>query len=216
MAGCDPFTNKQLIELLNYFKGRESLRNKALLIFGCATGFRISEILSIRRRDVLNIDGSLNAKVTVIHTKNKHSRSVILNPLVKPFLMSWLQKQELRGFQRGSVYLFSDSTGKCLSRKYVWRIIKQASSKCRFSGRYGTHSMRKTFAKNTYEYYHKQLVAGKTVDPLIKTKEALGHMNINSTQVYLTFMAGNSDEAVMGIYHDLIKKLEQNPQTSTF
>ena len=53
MLGCEPFTPEQERALLDYFsKRRYAERNVAILTFGIQTGFRISEILALRRRDI--------------------------------------------------------------------------------------------------------------------------------------------------------------------
>lgn len=51
-----PLTNEEIQTCLNSFKGGYSKRDLAIFTLGLATGFRIKEILSLRIRDIYNIE----------------------------------------------------------------------------------------------------------------------------------------------------------------
>jgi integrase len=52
MKGCRPLTDTEITEVLQSFAGRYALRDKALFVLGLLSGFRISELLSLRVQDV--------------------------------------------------------------------------------------------------------------------------------------------------------------------
>ena len=52
MAGCRPLTDEEINLVRNSFTGRFAARNLAAFEFGIRTGFRISEVLSIKVSDV--------------------------------------------------------------------------------------------------------------------------------------------------------------------
>ena len=58
MKGCRPLDKNELSRLKTAFTGRMAVRNKALFFLGVNTGFRISELLSLRLRDVLTPQGA--------------------------------------------------------------------------------------------------------------------------------------------------------------
>jgi integrase len=52
MAGCRALTDREVELVSKSFGGRYALRDRALFLLGVHTGFRISELLSLRVRDV--------------------------------------------------------------------------------------------------------------------------------------------------------------------
>ena len=88
MKGCRPLTDAEVALVLTSFGGCYALRDKALFLLGLKSGFRISELLSLRLADVLH-HGQLVDRVTVTrrHMKKKvEGRTVILHPEAKAVL----------------------------------------------------------------------------------------------------------------------------------
>ena len=183
MKGCRPFTDKEITTISDSL---ESLRDKCLFNLGIFTGFRITEILSLKVKDVMEKDSVINDRVSVyrMHMKNKiESRDVLLHSKVKKMLLEHIKESGLKSFE----FIFKSQKGfnKPISRQQAWRLLKDAASG--MDGKIGTHSARKTFAKRMYEYFKKDLV---------KTCKALGHKNINSTVSYLSFDTAELDKAI--------------------
>jgi integrase len=72
MKGCRPLTDQEVNLISRSFSGTFAKRNKALFILGVRSGFRISELLSLRVGDVLQ-HGKIVEHVTVAraHMKKK-------------------------------------------------------------------------------------------------------------------------------------------------
>ena len=66
MKGCRPLEEKEIQEISEKLTqmGRHGQRNQLLLLLGCRTGFRISELLSIKVRDAIQHGKAVN-RVTV-------------------------------------------------------------------------------------------------------------------------------------------------------
>jgi integrase len=194
MKGCRPLTEKEIEKVIESFKGRYALRDKALFILGVKTGYRISEILSIRLGDVYQ-NGKIVDRVTV-HRRNMkkktEGRTVILNPMVKASLRHWIKELKTWPDTDENTFIFQSQKGKNkpISRIQVWRLLESAYKVCKLHGNLGTHSMRKSFANIIYEKLEKDL---------IRTQKALGHKNVNSTVSYLSFRQEDIDEAIMSI-----------------
>jgi integrase len=162
-------------------------RFNLLITIGCATGFRISELLSLRIADVY-ANGALLSHVTVdkIHMKGrKHSRTVKLNSKAAASISQYL---EGRSFAP-SDFLFQSRQGhnKALSACQAWRIIRSLCKKHNIEGNVGTHSFRKTFAVNIYR---------ASSHNIRLTQVALGHRDIQVTTRYLGVCSGEVDDAV--------------------
>jgi Phage integrase family len=64
MRGCRPLTDDEVTLISKSFSGTYGKRNKALFLLGVRTGFRISEMLSLRVGD-LHQHGKIVDRVTV-------------------------------------------------------------------------------------------------------------------------------------------------------
>lgn len=182
MIGSRPFSEEEISDLSNALAiGRDRCLFN-LLIY---TGFRIKEILSLTVKDVMK-NGDVCERVTVrrINMKGKIvSRNVLVKSTVRVMLHDYIKKEALKGFN----FLFKSQKGfnQPISRQQAWRILKAVAEN--LDGKISLHSTRKTFAKRMYEHFKKDL---------LKTKEALGHKNVNSTISYLSFDTGEIDDAI--------------------
>jgi integrase len=172
-------------------------RNKALFLLGVRSGFRISEMLSLRVGD-LHQHGKIIDRVTVQRRHMKggkagktSSRTVLLHHQAREALDAWLQAMATRtGGRSPDLYVFKSRTGgnRPISRVQAWRILQQAFAANGLTGKLGTHCMRKTFANKVYEQLDGRLE---------KVQKALGHANINSTIQYLSFREEDIDAAIL-------------------
>jgi integrase len=88
VKGCRPLTEREVSLMRQSFGGRYAVRDRALFILGVNSGFRISELLSLRVHDVLQY-GRVGDRVTVHrrHMKRKiEGRTVLLNQDAKAAL----------------------------------------------------------------------------------------------------------------------------------
>ena len=185
MIGCRPLTDAEIELVSQSFAGRFALRDRALFVLGIYSGFRISELLSLKAKDVVQ-HGELVARVTVQRKSMKgksQSRSVVLHPKAREALSPWLATladDDPEG------YLFRSRKGKnrSISRVQAYTILRDAFNANHLSGRLATHSMRKTFANRAYENSGRDL---------LRTAKALGHKSVNSTISYLSFKSEEID-----------------------
>jgi integrase len=203
MKGCRPLTDQEVVLIGKTFAGKYSARDRSLFLLGTYSGFRISELLSIRLGDVIQ-GGKILDRITV-HRRNMKkkvaSRTVLLKPLAREALIVWIGEMEANGHTAPATFLFRSRKGenRPISRVQAYRIIKTACDANEMTGKLGTHSMRKTFANKVYCHFKKELADGKPVDPFRMTSKALSHQNINSTDQYLSFLTEDIDEAIMAI-----------------
>jgi integrase len=199
MKGCRPLTDDEVNTVSRSFSGTFAKRNKALFVVGVRTGFRISELLSLRVGDVQQ-HGKVAESITVQrrHMKKKtEGRTVHLHPDARAALSVWLEvlTMMLKGALDPQTPVFCSRvrdtvTGlrRAISREQGWRILTEAFAANELTGKLGTHAMRKTFANRMYERLNHDLV---------KTQRALGHKNINSTVQYLSFREEDIIDAIL-------------------
>jgi integrase len=209
MAACDPWTEPEMIALLESTALSSGIRsrNRCLFALQCATGARISEVLSLARRAVVDDLGRLSSRISFTNTKNGETRHVdLVNPFATPFLREWLSDLESMGFVRGRTPLFVATDGARISRGWWYKVIKAACRECRLPGHYGTHSARKTWARDTYKHYHARAMSGELVDPLLKLQEAGGWKTIEAARRYISFMLGDTSRSQAALFPELQKR----------
>jgi integrase len=198
MKGSRPLSDEEVAQVAKSFSGVYAKRNKALFVVGVRTGFRVSELLSLRMGDVQQ-HGKVLPAITVQRRHMKggkagktSSRTVPLHPEAKAALSVWLEQLQTRsrGTLSPDTYVFKSRTGdnRPISRIQAWRLLQEAFEANELPGKLGTHAMRKTFANRMYE---------KLNHDLVKTQRALGHVNINSTVQYLSFREEEIDAAIL-------------------
>jgi len=192
MIGAIPLTQDQIdLVLAKGFEGRYKLRNQTLFILGLTTGFRISELLSLKLEDLYNPDGTLKnyVKVSRQNTKGKNSsRSTPLLSVAHPYV----RNLSLSSAIQGEDYLFkSRQSDAAIDVSQAWRILDKAFRRAGIYEVGGTHTMRKTFAKRVYEATSKNIY---------ETQKALGHKSIDSTTSYLSFDRNDLDEKIKQLF----------------
>jgi len=172
MKGCNPLS----IDDIEALKKELSPRNRVIFVMGIRTGFRISELLSLDIKDVLNDDNSIKEDVRVKKSKmkgKKEGRVIPLHNEVKELLKIYLQ--ECPG--KMDEALFRSRWNTRLDRISFWESLKLACKRAGVpSERIATHSMRKTFATNMNTIFH---------GDIYMLKEAMGHSSIDSTAKYI-------------------------------
>jgi integrase len=195
MPGCRPLRPEEIAEVRQSFGGRYQWRDRALFLVGLYTGFRITELLSIRWHDCVR-QGQVTAALSVErrHMKQKHrGRTVALHPEARAALARWYADDQPA---TGALYVFRSRKGanRPLRRQTAWQILMDAYTSCGMSGRLGTHSLRKTFALAVHEQLGRDLY---------RTQQALGHANIGSTIHYLPVAEAEIQQAIVSVSYDV-------------
>jgi len=193
MKGARPLTDVEVNQVLDVLNGRYGKRDRALFLLGVRSGFRISEILSLRLMDVY-VANEIVLRISVKRSNMKgkvEGRTVILHQQAKEALQIWIDELLSLG-GTGSDFLFKSRNGvnQPISRSQAFKLLERAYRKLGFAGTLGTRTMRKSFASCVYEKLNRDLV---------KTQKALGHRNINSTVSYLSFKSEEIDQAILSI-----------------
>jgi integrase len=186
MAGCRSFKKTEILEVLNNLS---SLRDRTLFLLGVKSGFRISELLSLKVSDVSQFGRIVErVRVNASRMKGKEcSREVPLHDEARTALKQLLESypKDYEGF------LFKSEQGdKAISRMQAHKVLSKAFKTLELQGKVASHSMRKTFAQNVYKALDKDI---------FKTAKAMGHKSVSSTANYLSVDQDEIDKAIMSI-----------------
>lgn len=204
---AEPVKNKEDIARLRDYFLHHNLRNHMLFVVGINVGLRISDLLALRFRDVMNEDLSYKKEIVKIEKKTKNTSKTIKRRIfaLSPVAIQAIEmyRQTIKNFSL-DMYLFrSESvatkytyTNKPMKRQGVQDILNEAFDALGITTRHGTHVLRKTFA------YH---VLTGTNDPFERTRrlELLQSLfNHSSPAVTLAYAGITRDEKV-SLYQNL-------------
>jgi site-specific recombinase XerD len=161
-------------------------RDRAIFEIGLATGFRISEILSLHVADVYTTTGEVRASISVGKANMKENKGRTVRVSTK---LSEVLKAYFPVVAAGSVMFPSRKGTENISRVQAHRILEAAFAAAGINDNVSTHSMRKTFAKKVYD------VTGD----VYKTQKMLGHSAITSTVKYLNSVLIDEEDIINSI-----------------
>ncbi len=163
---------KEIQDIFNISNSKYPIRNNAIISLFLSTGLRVSELISIRLKDI-NFN---NNSIKVIGKGNKE-RTVYINKYCREKLNLYItirnKKNKLTNINEP---LFLSNQNKKMARNTVFYICKKAYEYINITEpHYSPHTLRHTAATLLYTY----------VKPdILLIKEFLGHSSITSTEIY--------------------------------
>jgi integrase len=186
MAGRRPLNQTEERQLLRLVRKLHP-RNRALITTQWFTGFRIHEILSLTVASVLR-NGSIVSQIGITPRFLKgnfgRTRWVPVLPELHRALTKQLWWLDRKFGLRPDLPLFPsrkrrrDGVIRAICRTQAHDLVKEIFRLAGIEddGRLGTHSLRKTFARNVYKH---------SGNDLMVLKAALHHSDVDTTQKYL-------------------------------
>lgn len=173
---------EQSIELLHAVDGPEAERDRCILTLFLNCGMRLSELVAINIRDVIQNNSTLR-----IVGKGNKERIVYLNQACMDAIQSYLAVRPKDGVKdRDALFLSSRKTR--ISPKTVQFLVKKYLNKIGLSGPgYSVHKLRHTAATLMYRY--------GDVDIRV-LQDILGHANLGTTEIYTHTSSSQMEEAI--------------------
>lgn len=154
-----PLNEAEYLTLLTHFRARKMTRNAALLVVGCGTGYRITELLSLTVGQLWN-GTEVAREITItrrlmkggagVHKRSVRSRRMPLSEPVRAAIWEHLQTigidQPETPFSRTA-----RTTSGGMDWRQAHRVLVSACAACGIpKNRVSTHLLRKTFAHRIY------------------------------------------------------------------
>ena len=144
-----------------------------LIAIGCFTGLRISDILSLRWKQILDTD-----EFTVIEKKTGKQRTIRLNPQLQEHIKECYKNIKPVGI---NAPILVSQKGTVFSVQRINIILKEVKSKYRLKIKnFSCHSLRKTFGRQVYNMNNDNSELA-----LIKLMELFNHSSVAITKRYL-------------------------------
>lgn len=147
-------------------KSARNIRDKALIMTILSSGLRASEILNLKSDDLYR------RSLIVSRGKGGKPRVTFIDPLTEKSIREYHHKREI-----DSVFVFTNSFGKPLSRQYLSRMISETALRAGIKKRVSAHTLRHSFATN-------MLRKGARIEDV---QPLMGHSNISTTRLYMHF-----------------------------
>lgn len=176
----EPFTGEQVAQLRERFAAAGRVRDLAMLETALSSALRVSDLLRITTRDVLDASGAVRRELDVqmgkVSAARSHTVTVRLTGPAQAAVAALIAGQ---GKVVGD-YVFTPRGrphGAALTRKQFGRIVQGWAQELDLdAARYGSHSTRRTKLAHIYKASGNDLEAVRLI---------AGHRSITSTVSYL-------------------------------
>ena len=144
-----------------------------LIALGCFTGLRISDILSLRWKQILD-----TSEFTVTEKKTGKQRTIRLNPQLQQHIRECYQQIKPLGI---NAPILVSQKGTVFTVQRINIILKEVKRKYRLHiGNFSCHSLRKTFGRQVYN-----MNSENSELALVKLMELFNHSSVATTKRYL-------------------------------
>lgn len=165
----------KLQEMKLYLKSK-STRNYILFILGISTGLRISDILKLKKEDLLS------THVILRETKTRKQKRIRIPPSIRKEILEYA-KELIDG---DYVIQSRQGANKAIDRSTAYRILREAAEHVHLK-EIGTHTLRKTFG---YHFY-------KQTKDVAMLQEMFNHSSPQITLRYIGINQDSMDKAMM-------------------
>lgn len=148
----------------------KGIRDKAMLELLYATGIRVSELISLKIKDI-------NLKLSYMTCSGGERERVIpFGNTAKQAVEKYMEaaRVQLLGDQ-DSDFLFLNCSGKSMSRQGFWKVLKGYAASAGIQQDITPHTLRHSFAAHLLQ----------NGADLKSVQEMMGHSDISSTQIYM-------------------------------
>jgi len=175
MNTVEPIKDRmKILAIKRNLKEESNPRNYLLFVMGCNIALRISDLLSLKVKDVINSKGDIKTYLHIKEKKTSRPAKIYLNNTVKEALIYYLNKS--KGIDPDNFLFKSERSNKRLDRVRAWGLIQEWIKEVGLEGeRYGTHTLRKTWGYQA----RKQ---GLSIEQI---SEKLGHKSVTVTRRYI-------------------------------
>lgn len=160
MNFVEPIRSKELIEQMKVELRKTGERNYLLFLFGLNSGLRISDILNLKVKDVINPYGVMNSHIELKEKKTRKYKKFKINQVLAEELFSYANNMNYED------YIFKSRNGnnQPITRVQAYRILNNVAKKLKIE-QFGCHSMRKTFRISLLQYDKRCSNSSRIIQP---------------------------------------------------
>ena len=187
-------------KVIKYLSSQKNKRNLCLFVFGSSFGMRITDLVNLKWKYVLNEDYTIKDSMWIQESKRKKVREIKFNPLVKQVIGLYIQslKEQKKSFwMELDNYMFPSQKGEnkpllvsntCMMFKRIFKL-----SGIDPSHNYCTHTMRKTTGKTLYDQGY----------DVWEISKLLGHSSTQETLCYVGITKQKIGKMYEGLFNEI-------------
>lgn len=177
----------EMTNLIRRLAKDENYKMSLLISIGCFWGLRISDILSLRWKQIYNVD-----EFTIQEKKTGKARTIRINPQLKRHISECYE--QIKPISINSPILVSQK-GTIYTIQRINKILKEIKAKYKVNVKnFSCHSLRKTFGRQVYNQNSENAELA-----LVKLMELFNHSSVAITKRYL----GLRQEELLDTYDSL-------------
>lgn len=149
MKFVQPIRSKEKIEQMKEELRKNGTRDYLLFTFGINVGLRISDIIKLQVKDLLNTNGTIKSHIEITEEKTGKIKRFKINTTLSEELYQYINNMNMDD------YIFKSRNGinQPITRVRAYVILNQAAKNIGLD-EIGTHTLRKTFGYWFYQQTH--------------------------------------------------------------
>lgn len=188
-----------------YFFERGKIRDWAMWTIGVSLGLRISDLLSLKVKDLLNDDHSFRERIVIVEQKTSKINNCLITEAVISAVKTYFDSMKWR-FEMDDYLFKSNKTKGKMYEEYGWKILSDAGKALKLPIVIGSHTMRKSFA-NIAACVDKSNI---DMNAVTKIQGLLNHSDQRVTMRYLGTYQKMFDKARMAVSDFVLGKTDVN------
>lgn len=194
---------KDFISIQNYFLESGKIRDWALWTIGVSLGVRISDLLSLKIKDLLNEDLTFKERISIVEQKTNKANNCLITESVIFAARKYFDSIEWN-FALDDYLFKSNKTKGKMHEEYGWKILSDAGKALNLPIIVGSHTMRKSFA-NIAACVDKSSV---DMNSITKIQGLLNHSDQRVTMKYLGTYQQMFDKARIAVSDFVLGKTD--------
>ena len=178
----------------NYYLSRNNIRDWMLWTVGVSMGLRISDLLKLQIKHILNADLTFRKRTMVIEKKTSKLNNCLITESVIDAISKYFDSINWK-FSLDDYLFTSRKTKGKMCEQYGWKIISDAGKALKIPLNIGSHTLRKSFA-NIAACVDKSSV---DMNAITKIQGLLNHSEQKVTMQYLGTYQDMYDKARIAV-----------------
>lgn len=188
-----------------YFLNKSKIRDWMLWTVGVSLGLRISDLLSLKIKEILNDDLTFRKRIILIEQKTSKANNCLITESVIDAITKYFDSIEWKFDMEDYLFKSNKTKGK-MYEEYGWKILSDAGKALSLPIVIGSHTMRKSFANIA------ACVDKSTIDmnAIAKIQGLLNHSDQRVTMKYLGTYQTMFDKARVAVSDFVLGKTTVN------
>lgn len=203
---ADPIRSyDDFVSIQNYFLSRGKIRDWAMWTIGVSLGLRISDLLSLKIKELLNDDKSFRKRIVVVEQKTSKSNNCLITESVIDAATKYFDSIQWNFDLEDYLFKSNKTKGK-MYEEYGWKILSDAGKSLNLPIVIGSHTMRKSFA-NIAACVDKSNI---DMNSITKIQGLLNHSDQRVTMRYLGTYQQMFDKARVAVSEFVLGRTDVN------